>query len=155
MLYISTFFTFFNVLLNKSNCFRTVELHVVQFIVLFQFIVLLIKLNRIFFLHILSSFARPQVKTMIVKFRLLPRKTSISGISLTFFINRQYFQYRLFNIVITWAKLLGQPYSIQITQFCGRSSKVMGKSPNHQSSFLKRCDRNSECDFSVKYEGQI
>ena len=39
-----------------------------------------------FFLHILSSFARPQVKTLIVKFRLLSRKTSISGISLTFFI---------------------------------------------------------------------
>ena len=48
------FFTFFNVFLNKSNCFKTLELHVVQLIVilflfdyihrfdivLFQFIVL-------------------------------------------------------------------------------------------------------------------
>ena len=34
MLHISTFFHFFNVLLNKSNCFRTVELHVVQLIVI-------------------------------------------------------------------------------------------------------------------------
>ena len=36
------------------------------------------------FFHVLSSFARSQVKTLIVKFRLLPRKCSISGILLTF-----------------------------------------------------------------------
>ena len=57
----------------------------------FIFIVLLIKLDRIcfadssFFLHISKSFARTQVKTLIVKFRLLPGKTSTSGISLAFF----------------------------------------------------------------------
>ena len=56
----SLFFRFFNVLLNKWNCFRPVELHVVQLIVIlfhltaltdlilyyFKFIVLLIKLDR-------------------------------------------------------------------------------------------------------------
>ena len=55
-------------------------------IVLFKFILLLIKLGRILFLDMLSSFARSQGKTLFVKFRLLPRKTSMSGISLTFFI---------------------------------------------------------------------
>ena len=54
-------------------------------IVLFQFIVLLIKWDKMFFLNVLSLFARPQVKILILKFRLRPRKTSISGISLTFF----------------------------------------------------------------------
>ena len=55
-------------------------------IVLFKFILLLIKLGRILFLDMLSPFARSQGKTLFVKFRLLPRKTSMSGISLTFFI---------------------------------------------------------------------
>ena len=132
--------------LNKSNYFRTVELHIFQLIVilfhltgltiivLFQFIVLLIKLGRIFFLYMLSL-ARTQVKSLTVKFRLLPRKTSILGISLTFFINRQCFQYRLPYFVITWAKSLGKP-------------------PNPPFSFfLKRCDANFECDFSVKHGG--
>ena len=37
------------------------------------------------------------------------------------------FQYRLPNIEVTWAKLLGPPFWIQITQFCGNSSKVVGQ----------------------------
>ena len=60
---ISAFFTFSNVLLKKSNCFRPAELNVIQSvncntfsvdcrhsfdIALCQFIVLLIKLDRIF-----------------------------------------------------------------------------------------------------------
>ena len=94
------FLTFFNVLLNKSNGFRTMELRVVQLIVILFYLtgltdLILYYLNLlyywsiwaeyIFFLHILSLFARPQVNVLIVKFRLLPRKTSISGILLTFF----------------------------------------------------------------------
>ena len=69
------------------------ELHVVQLIdcrhrfdvVFFLFIAFIDQIGENIFLLILSSFARPLVKTMIVKFRLLPRKASISGISLTFF----------------------------------------------------------------------
>ena len=97
MLHISTFFTF-NVLLNKSNHFRTLELHAVQLIVtlfhftaltdwiFYYFNLLYYQVEQNIFLYILSSsFARPKVKTLIVKFRLLSRKTSVSGISLTFF----------------------------------------------------------------------
>ena len=151
MLHITVIFTYCNVLLNKSNCFRTVELHVVQLVVMlfpfdchhrfdivkFQFIVLLMKLDRILFLHILSSFARPQVKSLIVKLRLLPRKTSIFK---HFFIDRQCFLYRLPNIVITWVKLFGPPFSMQITQFCGYLSKVVGKPAKPPFWFLNRCD---------------
>ena len=71
-----------------------VKLHVVQLIViLFHFFsltdLILYYFNLLYywsnwtefsFLHILSSFARPQVKTLIVKFRLLPGKNSISSI---------------------------------------------------------------------------
>ena len=39
-----------------------------------------------FSIYILSLFPTPQVRTLIVKLRLLPRKTSFSGISLTFFL---------------------------------------------------------------------
>ena len=93
------FFTFLNVLLNKSNCFRTVELHVVQLIVILFHLTALTDLilyyfsllhywsswTKYSFLHILWLFARSQVKTLIVKFRLLPRKTSVSGVPLTLF----------------------------------------------------------------------
>ena len=129
------FFTFFNELLHKSNCFRTVELHVVQLIVILFHLTALTDLilhyfNLFYyqiglFFHILSSFAEPKGKT--IKFRLLPRKTSKSGISLTFFIKRQCFQYRLQNIVVTWAKMLGQPFSIQITQFYSNLIKIAGQ----------------------------
>ena len=57
----------------------------------FKFIVLLIKLGRVtgfaglsYFLHKSWSFARLQVKTLIIKFRLLPRETSISDFSWKF-----------------------------------------------------------------------
>ena len=83
---------------NKSNCFRTVELHVVQLncnihlialtdLILYYFNLLYYwsSWTEYSFLQILSSFARSQVKTLTVNFRLLSRKTSISGISLTFF----------------------------------------------------------------------
>ena len=85
--------------LTNQTALENVELHVVQLteilshlsaitgFILYYFNLLLIKLDRIFFLFldILSSFARPQMKVLIVKFKLLPRKTSISAISLTFF----------------------------------------------------------------------
>ena len=54
-----------------------------------------------------SSFAIPQVKALIVKFRLLPRKTSISGISLTFFYYLTMFP-------------------IQIAQYVGNLNKGVG-----------------------------
>ena len=95
MRHIFTFFTFLNIFLNSSNCFTAVELHVVQLVIVLFHLTALMDLilyysiyciiNQIgqnIFLHILS-FANPQVKTMIAKLRLLPRKTSISGISLT------------------------------------------------------------------------
>ena len=98
MLHISLPFSlFFNVFLNKSNYFRNVELHAFQLIVIFfhlnvltdlmlcYFHLLYYQIGQNIFLYILSSFARSKVKTLIVKFRLLARKTSISGISLTFF----------------------------------------------------------------------
>ena len=120
-MHITTFFTFFNVLLNKSNCFRTVELHVVEVIVMLFYLTALTDLilyyfnllyywsnwTEYFFLsHILSSFTRSQAKTLTVKFRLIPRKTLISGILLTFFY---------------WLTM----FPIQIAQYC-------------------------ECDYSVK-----
>ena len=76
-------------------------------------------------LHILSSFARPQVKTLIVKIRLLPRKFQHQVFHEHFFIDWQCFQYRLPNIscklwVVSWAQLLRPLFSIQITQFCGK-----------------------------------
>ena len=68
MLHISYFFTFLNLFLNW-NTFPFGCPHRFD-IALFQFIILLIKLDRIYiFFHILSSFVRPQVKTLIVKFR--------------------------------------------------------------------------------------
>ena len=62
MLHVSIFFFFFfhifNVLLNKSNCFRTVELHVVQVIViLFNF-----------------SFDLPQEKNRYCKIQITAKK---------------------------------------------------------------------------------
>ena len=135
MLHISIFFTFFNALRHKSNCFRTVELHVVQLIVILfhltaftdlishYFNLLYYQIGHFFFM--LSPFAEPKGKT--IKFRLLPRKTSKSGISFTFFIKGQCFQYRLQNVVVTWAKMLGQPFSIQITQFCSNLIKTAGQ----------------------------
>ena len=106
-----------------------------------------------FSFHILSSFARPQVKSLIVKFRLLPRKTSVLIFQQHFFIKRQCFQYRLPNIVVTWAKLLELPFSIRITQFCGNLTKLVGQTSQPLSSFFKRWDVNFECDVSVKYAG--
>ena len=95
ILHISTFFIFFKVLLNKSDCFRTVELHIVQLIaILFDLTKLILyyfsycnidQIGQNIFLHVLSSFSRTRVKTLIVKFRLLPRKTSISHILLPCF----------------------------------------------------------------------
>ena len=77
----------------------------------FKFIILRIKLDRMIFLaglaylsHISWLFARPQVKTLIVKFKLLPGK----GVSLNFFL---------------WFLV---PFLIQITQYCGNLSKVVG-----------------------------
>ena len=69
MLHISAFFTFSNVLLKKSNGFRTAELNVIQSvncntfsadcrhsfdIVLCQFIVLLIKLTEYLLVHMIN-----------------------------------------------------------------------------------------------------
>ena len=141
MLYITVIFAFSNVLLNKSDCFRTVKLHIVQLIVrvfhltpitdliLYNFSSLYYWSNstEYFFLQILSSFARPQVRSLILKLRLLPRKTSIFK---HFFIDRQCFLYRLPNIVITWVKLFGPPFSMQITQFCGYLRKFLGNLSN-------------------------
>ena len=102
MLLISTFFTFFNMFLNISNRFTAVELHVVQLVIILFHLNALMDLilyysiyciidqsGQNIFLHILS-FANPQVKTMIAKLRLLPRKTPISGISFTTFFNTDY-----------------------------------------------------------------
>ena len=102
-------------------------------IVLFQFIILLI----IYFVHIIIIWK-------------LPCRNPDCRISSTFFVNRQCFQYRLPNIVVTWAKFLGPQFLIQTTQFCGNLRKVIGKPPNPPSSFLKRWDGNFECNFSVK-----
>ena len=49
MMHITTFFTFFNVLLNKSNCFRTVELHVVEVIVMLFYLTALTDLILYYF----------------------------------------------------------------------------------------------------------
>ena len=79
--------------LTNQAALENVELHVVQLteilshlsaitgFILHYFNLLLIKLDRIFFLFL----DRPQMKVLIVKFKLLSRKTSISAISLTFF----------------------------------------------------------------------
>ena len=121
-MHISTFFTFFRCCLINQTAFELWNYMFVQIIVTFfhlttftdlilrNFDLLYYWSNwKEFFFHILS-FAWFQVKTVIVKLILLPRKTSISDISLTFFINWQSFQYRLPNIVITWPKLLGLPF---------------------------------------------
>ena len=96
----SLFFHFLICCLANQKCFRTVELHVVQLVVILFHLTALTDLilyyfnflyywsnwtKYFFFVHILSSFARPQVKTLNVKFRKLPRKTSISSVLLTFF----------------------------------------------------------------------
>ena len=132
------FFTFYNVLLKRSNCFRIVERYVVHMLFTSQIWYCIISVYGIIdqigqntFLYILS----------------LP--------SLTFFINRQCCQYRLPNIVATWAKLLGPPFSIQITQFCGILSKIIGQASKPRSSFLKKWNGNFVCDFSGKYGGEI
>ena len=127
MLY-TAIFHIFNVLLDKSICLRTVKLYVVQLIVMllhlttitelilhfFKVIVLLIKLDRMmcfadssYFLHISRSFTRTQVKSLIVILKLLPRKTLILGISLTFL------------------PLIAM-FPIKITQYCGKLGKVVG-----------------------------
>ena len=56
-----------------------------------------------------------------------------------FLINWQCFQhqYRLPNIVVTWAKLLGPPFLIQITQFCSNLGKVVGQTSQTPILFLK------------------
>ena len=53
------------------------------------------------------SFARPQAKTLTVKLRLLQRKTSVSGISLTLYDESTI-------------------CPIQISQYCERLNKVVG-----------------------------
>ena len=159
-MYISTFFLF----LNKWNCFRTVELHFVQLIVIllhlttltglilyyFNFLYYWSNWTEYFFLYLLLLSARPQIKALIEKFRLMPRKTSISGIALTFFINLWCFQCKLPNIVVTWAKLWWQTFSIQITQYCDNVSKVVGQTSQAPISFYKRWGGNFVCDSSVK-----
>ena len=66
------------------------------------------------------------------------------------FFDWQYFQYRLPNIVVTWGKLLGPLFAIQISQFCDNLSKVVGQICQPTSSFLRRWDSNFECEFLVK-----
>ena len=51
------------------------------------------------------------------------------------------------NIVVTWAKLLGPLFSIQITQFCGNLSKVVGKTSQPPFSFFERWDGNESVTF--------
>ena len=124
MLHISNFFAHFLMccLINQT-ALRTLELYVVQLIVVLFYLAALTDLILyyfklivwncideigqndifcrciIFFCIISWSFASPQVMTLIVKLRLMPRKTSILGILLTFFpINSQCFQYRLPNL---------------------------------------------------------
>ena len=46
-------------------------------------------------------------------------------------------------------------FPTQITQICGNLSKVVGETFQPLSSFLKSRDGTFECDFPVKYGGQI
>ena len=80
----------FHVLHIKSNCFGNLELHSVScntFVTAHADFILYYFLDQIRmtciagfsnFLHIVRSFARPKVQTLVVKIRLLSRKTPIS-----------------------------------------------------------------------------
>lgn len=77
-------------------------------------------------MDILSSSGRPQLETLILKYRLLPRKNLISGVSLMFF---NYLTI-LLNIVVTY--------------------KSSWHPPNQPSFFLKKWKGNLVCDFPVE-----
>ena len=93
---------------------------------LFQFIVLLIKLGRIFFCIYYHQLLDPN-KNNYCKFQITAKKNFNSRHSINIFVDRQYFQYRLHNIVVTGASFFEQRFSIQITQFRGNVSKVVGQ----------------------------
>ena len=111
---------FFHVLHSKSNCFATLEPHDVNLIVRLCIVTdhtdlilhyFLDQIKMMFcsfsnFLQIWRSFATPQVKSLIVKLRLLSTKTPILE---CFSINRHCLQYRLPNFSLTEAKLLRPP----------------------------------------------
>ena len=60
MLCISTIFKFFNVLLDKANCFKTGGIY---YIIYFRINCIIDQIGQNTFLQIFSSFARTQVKT--------------------------------------------------------------------------------------------
>ena len=134
MLQISPFCTFFNVIVNCN----TFDLAALTDLILFYFNLLYYwsNLTEFWFLYMLSLFARHQVKTMIVKFRKLPMKTSILGISLTFFINRM-FSMQTAQYCDNLSKVVEVTLFIQITKFCGKLSKAVGKISQPTILFLK------------------
>ena len=100
----------------------------------FIFIVLLIKLDRIcfadssFFFTYIKIICQNPSKNPDCKIQITARK----NFNLRYFISifsliDKCLEYRLPNIVVTWAKLLGPPFPTQNTQCCGNLSKVFGQ----------------------------